>query len=678
MSKILLPFNNSTWGVITHQVAPDEYEHVLSFENESIKKRFIGLNLFNDESFDYTEKISNQRERTITKIDDMNGTLSVDVESLNEDIGTLFNYSIEDLLSTDSMFVSEHGIIKFYIIVSAELSSDQNNQTILFTISEDVLFNSIDELQIEGQVPIIRSHIDRINKNGEGKLYYLKEENSNFESELNSIKPDKLEKTNSLIYNNKDLDGNLTESKYIVEWMVIYNSIDEANEDDDYKSIHLTRREINLPYEVIVIPFKIIDKESGIELTQPLVPSTKIKSQNPIFEGELEKIYIEPSKTYGHYFNDPRILSINFTNSVPFKYTISLEKDYDVYEGKVLVIDHDYFEEDIEGKPTSGNIEEFPWYEFRVRSMEVADQYNDTIEIDLLDEEDLPLPLNLHKEEKNIELEVKLKLSQFTDFKFLSREMGIGDSIIPEYIPNNEKTQINNVFGFQADQLSSLYTVDNEKGNYNIGVKRGLNKVIINEIPTVTDAYLTYIANSKSSSGAGRFLAIGRSAIAGAAGGFFVGGAAGATVGGIVGASSNVFDYNVKMGDLKNAPDIPSAINNAYGLNQQLQVEDCILKFSLRDNYKKQVYNYLFKYGYENPILANPLDLIKSRYYFNYIKTGNIFSLIKNKYSGNKKQIINDAFRNGVTIWHVRDLGTFKGISNYINENIEMNVLEFE
>ena len=64
----------------------------------------------------------------------------------------------------------------------------------------------------------------------------------------------------------------------------------------------------------------------------------------------------------------------------------------------------------------------------------------------------------------------------------------------------------------------------------------------------------------------------------------------------------------------------------------------------------------------------------RSRYYFNYIKT--IGANIKTNIDADFRAEIENAYNNGITIWHYRNATTFKGVNNYDYENVETNLME--
>lgn len=211
------------------------------------------------------------------------------------------------------------------------------------------------------------------------------------------------------------------------------------------------------------------------------------------------------------------------------------------------------------------------------------------------------------------------------------------------------------------------------KGYYGDDEGRFYNYIdnTINEIPLTTDKWQEYLTMNKASATTGIAVNLATSAATTALGAFT--GNPFAIAGGVLSLGQNISNTLIKREDIKQQPNsIKSQGNNASftlvrGLNS-LELE----YYSIVDSAKQRMFNYFLHYGYRCNEFKKPN--LKSRYYFNYIKTlgANILSNIDNDFKDEIKQI----FNNGVTIWHYRDETTFKGVENYNYENVEINLME--
>lgn len=192
------------------------------------------------------------------------------------------------------------------------------------------------------------------------------------------------------------------------------------------------------------------------------------------------------------------------------------------------------------------------------------------------------------------------------------------------------------------------------------------------DLPLVQDAWKQYIANNKNSLMSG-FVTNSINTVASIGVGLATGGL-GFAVAGVqaLNYGGQVANKMAQIKDLKNAPD---KINKT-ALDTFLDFETLGLKvklyiYSIKNEFKNKIFNYLYHYGYKCNDFKKPN--VRSRYYFNYIKTidANIKSNISNEYITELKAL----FDKGITIWHYRDDATFKGVRNYAYENVEMALM---
>ena len=214
--------------------------------------------------------------------------------------------------------------------------------------------------------------------------------------------------------------------------------------------------------------------------------------------------------------------------------------------------------------------------------------------------------------------------------------------------------------------------------NYNNESDGKENSVINSTIEEVTlwnNAFENYISQHRASATTGVALnvltGVGMLGFGIATGG--VGLVAG--IGGAVGIGSKIANELIQREDLKQAPDNVRSLGN----NLTFDIIDDNLKYLLRhfrikEQFRQSIFKYFSTYGYKSNTFEIP-D-IRSRYYFNYIKTigVNIISNVANSDIQKLKEI----FDNGVTIWHFRNAETFKGLFNYEFENVEMSIYNLQ
>ena len=129
--------------------------------------------------------------------------------------------------------------------------------------------------------------------------------------------------------------------------------------------------------------------------------------------------------------------------------------------------------------------------------------------------------------------------------------------------------------------------------------------------------------------------------------------------------------------DLKNQ--VPDYLANS-GFNLDIILSKYINKsaklklfvYHLTKEQEKILLDKVKVFGYEVNQNYKVKDLINTRKSFNYVQAHDIFNSIQLKISAPLKQVINSAFMEGVTIWHVRDLNDFKGILDYDADNTEV------
>lgn len=278
-------------------------------------------------------------------------------------------------------------------------------------------------------------------------------------------------------------------------------------------------------------------------------------------------------------------------------------------------------------------------------------------------------------EAPKIENETKLYTSPYQYFELgiygeyykFNREY-FGDANIFEFISAMSLNLSNKIVTYPRNYNYKNYNVFNKDGAY---FKRSSQNGA-NEITLRTDKWQEYTLNNKASINGGL-------AVAGAQFGIntilgFASGGLGLAVAGsqALNFAGQVANTMMQREDIKQSPDDVRQVNSDSGLTSILG-EDLykLLIMEIQPQFKNKLYKYFMHYGYKCNDFKKP-DL-RSRYYFNYIKTidANIKSNISNEYITELKAL----FDKGITIWHYRDIETFKGIRNYDFENVEMALM---
>ncbi len=266
---------------------------------------------------------------------------------------------------------------------------------------------------------------------------------------------------------------------------------------------------------------------------------------------------------------------------------------------------------------------------------------------------------------KNINLEPKLKTFPF-EFNQVSDNQSSALKILNENIVSEMSLKYRQAIGIQSKSKIFVENYNGDNGKFFNTINN-----TISELPLLNDAYISYMASNKASATSGVALNVGLG-VATLGLGLMTGG-----IGLIAGAGATmsigqkIAGDMIKKQDLKDTPDtIRQVGNNAEFdiIDKNFVVE--FSKMSIKSQFKNKIFEYLFNFGY----LTNGFKIpnLKSRYYFNYIKT--LGMNIKANLDNNIIQKLKSIYENGVTVWHFRSAETFKGIFNYEYENLEMSI----
>lgn len=222
----------------------------------------------------------------------------------------------------------------------------------------------------------------------------------------------------------------------------------------------------------------------------------------------------------------------------------------------------------------------------------------------------------------------------------------------------DEVFKLNNYLGGQG------FVDSNDKHNIITNVNNQLN--------LRTDAWNEYVSRNKASMNAGIITAGAQVGLAtvGAVLAPATGGISLALAGVALSGASQIGGQLAKRSDIKNTPD---EIKDGAG---DIMVNKSIHKlyftfdtYEITSEYANRLANYFYYYGYKSSRYETPN--LRSRYYFNYIKTMDtrVISDLPLRIVDKIKQ----HYENGLTIYHVRDITNFEIETQ--KENLEMTLV---
>lgn len=445
----------------------------------------------------------------------------------------------------------------------------------------------------------------------------------------------------------------------------------------------------------VIIFSSLQNEEEGVAFKQTGVNVERLPYK--IFFGIIPKKEIHTGKKlYFRYYEDGTILKKEISSTF---YTDTFRDAATTLSVQILdipICDINNIEEDSDGINITINTlssllgNEGLVYDEDVKIMEVKflDRlYNTTPNLPSI-EKDHGI-FTEYTKKRNIANEVKLYYSQFKKYKLSTIFSDNEYEILTQFVEGTD-IEFDMKIGLQSEMNSVFVYPTNEKRLDNIQNKMGLAVNVNFEIPINSVAFNEYISQHRRDAkigylgGAGEKIVGGIVAGAGigAVGGGGVGAIPGAIVGGLAGTGGAIFNgisHGREMKDLKATPDTPKSNFNYYGIlvNMLIEKSSTFLRvLELPDDYKQRAYDYLYAMGYTIRKVDFITNWLNTRYYFNYIKTGSVFSNIGLNLSAKQKQIISDSMENGITVWYYRDKETFKGILNYEYENQEMSLID--
>lgn len=201
------------------------------------------------------------------------------------------------------------------------------------------------------------------------------------------------------------------------------------------------------------------------------------------------------------------------------------------------------------------------------------------------------------------------------------------------------------------------------------GKEQGALDTKVNDLPQLNYEYLNYMLTQKAQATTGIALSV-----IGATAGIAVGAATGGLglalgAGNALSAAGTIAHELAKQKDLKNTPDsVRSQGNNVtFDLAEGTTALNFI-RYGIHPNIKRVIGDYFGMYGYKCMEVKRPA--LRSRYYYNYIKT--IGANVAGDMDVNDLNKIRGIFDQGVTFWHNR-----AGVTplSYQYDNVEMNLI---
>lgn len=722
MAKILIPLNNTPWGVMKYTAAPDAYDHIMSFDTPELKTQFVGKYLFNNVDFDYEAAMDEVNYyKSFVRLTETTAQVTIGVDEVNATIqDTELKYTLDELLSIDSLFVKENGITRLYSVDSAERTNQQNQQNIRYTLSQDIFFNHYDDLEFQGDIHWERAHTIRHNGSN-----FIKEHNRVTESIVSNWEPDAIRTVYPVSEDTSLTDSDLpiAEEKLLasVTFAIVYTSLGKSYDSGKGSGTEIfaqkqtsstgsTWHTSHLPYNIFIFP---INLESGIE-----TDLWRFHEENTTGSGELyaPAYYLKDSTgkslawgrdSYNQFKNDTNIISIEYVkgaaNLFDRGFFTQIEVDTNDPEGVQPLIRFSFGGEfKTSSSDREGTIEGLKstwkhaqWYDDcqSVRITAVRDGFSTSLSNRIY----LPEPSYsvTYEDLRKVDNEVKLQLLM-NKFEIRGKN-GSPYQFNPMLLGRRQDNVIDTFrlymrYESNPAQSFGMYSIDETEqyqesavSDYSALMFKDGYKELSKRLPTTSEAWETYTVNNAYERSAMGYATdiIGPSVkggVSGAAAGFFIGGPVGALVGGTVGGTTSLVSKWISRAsnktDVQNRP-------NIYNGTVDNWTEDIVSNLGVsyvRTGYIAENEQLLFdmftEIGYEVNVRQPFETFSNTRYYYNFIKTDSVFSNISNRLSSTIKQTISDGFERGLTVWHVRDLETFKGIVNYDYENEEMTLVE--
>lgn len=562
--------------------------------------------------------------------------------------------SYDDLFGYNYLMYKNKGKWYYCFIDGKDFISDQVTS---ITIRTDIIQTYMFDYSLE-QSFVDREHQDRwirpipdIDPSMILPIYNDVQENLNYGNEYN------IKSTKEL---HQDQIKTITDGGVKLGWFLIVSIKKLTEFGSSYNPVFRTPT----PFALYLIPYDIND------------PDREFKISSPYLSDGGYGYSVDIHQFLNYWATTDDILSISFLPYLPLEFTASFDT-----EGNVIIDSGEL----ILAKIRSGGTDESPTYsndKLSYINANVTDYSSFFTKITSIAITEYVSPSNLvfaPEQPNNINYETKLKTYPYY-FLSLTNYQTNPLLLKMEYLPSTilNVRYVQNLGGI----IKSKFYVDGYLGDHT-GKEQSVINSTVNDLPLKTNAYKQYMMNNKASATTGVALNVGGQ-LAGAgvamAGAALTATGAGAPIGipmmlagagGAVGAATTIGKELVKQQDLKNQPD--NVRNQGNNIDFDITDGNLYLKLvehEITDNFKHIIRTYFMNYGYKCSTFKKPN--LKSRYYFNYIKTvganvkGNIDNIILNQ--------LRQIYDNGITFWHYREESTFL-FRDYQYENIEVSMI---
>lgn len=662
-TKVLITERNSVWGIIQHQVAENEYPHILSWDSEEIKDEFVNVELFpktrkatpNFNFKDYMRQ-ADYPTKPMTILSDLKAEFRFDYENAKIITPELnLDFPKQDILNKDFAIILEidekgNETFTYWAITITQTNTPHIFQAnceldILFTYNVLDLFGNED-------IQIKQGMLDRdFTENGKPIL-----------------------SVNSILTYPEEFDSQFSNIQIPITKFELYDKQFKYIflADDEYtwkKYIGTGSREVDIYLTYTVNP--INEKYTY----PPENPATllDITINDTTYQKDLLELKNKP-KAYNGVIDT--FIEFERVSSGNRGWNFKVETDYSgggtIYETQLNTCYNygkkDFISDDIIKIDISKLKDKNAPYDYKLETKIYKAPYTYT-EIYDLNYENFIIPLE--KMDSTFKLEflqvatptgvsiIVRPISTFYGEKYTNipfmKEIN-ANLFSPQILNNWEQFQVYNKAQFEnATSNAKRHELQN-KVEGSLGIIKG-----IVDLPA-----------SASKGLAGDF--------GGAAQGI-VGGVQGIAKGGIqiANAKEELNGLLAQQQDLQNQPpQIKNATTTYYQLQNKYFKEIVSLYLMQASDIVMQKLAWLFHIGGVN-YAGTPTNINKvmnNNYYYNYIKTGqSVFSQFKKDLSAPIKQLIDSILQQGTTIWHIRSIEDFKGIANYNVNNVEMKYL---
>lgn len=673
--RVILGKKNSEWGIIINRYSGNRMENILSFDSKELRDEFINKDVF--EGNDFKELIKKTKHKANVRLTALNSVFKINIADSEE--------TREELLNKDFAVIEKNGEYTFWAINGTMITP----QVIEYQAEKDIFMNRDIRTMFKNNKDskIIRGMVNRVYK-----------ENNNF-------LPD-FRKDSKLLFS-EDIDNSISENNMILKEI---KDIDLGEEYYIYFIISQTTEKnlngLNSTYanlqEYITFESKPVTTENQS------LSYLMLKGNGKFFmygstDSEQDYSADIPSLKINEYdyFHCIAVSSeIRNKNIYSFKKIerssniIKVEKhNLNLKSNNLSVVDLSYI--DFQGsnlriaRMPLGNV-------YAINSIDLINIYNEeNIFLDYKYDNDINKQFIPEQETKILKgIYTPWYLTDTEENKFNLYREYMGKNLEIDKLDSFSPFFNHKVFLIKSNN-SNVYT-----GDFKYGIK--YDSVVDNSIIRKSNEYINYLSQNisqlelnqrikKKDSAFNQFGSIINimNGLTQTGAGFLTGGGLGPinissgvsnTVNGVqslISSNNSLKMLMAQQQDLKNTPNkILGNANNEMIINKISNYSIALVKQELLWPLKYQLAQYFNTYGYNlNSIWDNINNYINTRYYYDFLQGESLYENFNEEVSGLERQVILTSILNGIHIWYVRDLETFKGIKNFNVNNVEMEFL---